>query len=96
MLDRGDPVTFVDSRNPIAWASSKVKIPGARRIPLDEVPQHLDVLPRDQQVVVYCTCPGDASSARVARYLAKHGFTASYLLGGLQAWMADDGPVEAR
>ena len=55
ILDRGDPVTFIDSRNPIAWASSKVKIRGALRVPIDEVPEHLDTLPRDQQLIVYCT-----------------------------------------
>jgi hypothetical protein len=26
IVERGEPVTFIDSRNPIAWASSKIKI----------------------------------------------------------------------
>jgi rhodanese-related sulfurtransferase len=55
LLERGDPVTFVDSRNPIAWASSKVKIRGALRVPIDEVPEHLHELPRDRRLIVYCT-----------------------------------------
>jgi hypothetical protein len=55
MLERGDPVTFIDSRNPIAWASSKVKIRGAVRVPIDEVPEHLPALPRDHHLIVYCT-----------------------------------------
>jgi rhodanese-related sulfurtransferase len=46
---------FIDSRNPIAWASSKIKIRGAHRVPIDEVHQHLDELPRDQRLIVYCT-----------------------------------------
>ena len=54
-IERGDPVTFIDSRNPIAWASSKTKVRGALRVPIDEVPEHLDTLPRDQQLIVYCT-----------------------------------------
>ncbi|HEY0874955.1 MAG TPA: rhodanese-like domain-containing protein [Vicinamibacterales bacterium] len=55
LLDRGEPVTFIDSRNPIAWASSKLKIRGAHRVPIDEVPQHVHELPRDQRLIVYCT-----------------------------------------
>ena len=37
LIERGEPVAFIDSRNPIAWGSSKVKLPGALRIPIDEV-----------------------------------------------------------
>ena len=55
LLERGEPVTFIDSRNPIAWASSKLKIRGAHRVPIDEVPQHVHELPRDQRLIVYCT-----------------------------------------
>lgn len=52
---RGEPLLFIDSRNPIAWGSSRVKLPGARRIPIDEVDRHLSTLPRDHRLVVYCT-----------------------------------------
>lgn len=55
ILERGDPVTFIDSRNPIAWTSSKIKIRGAHRVPIDQVPEHLHELPRDQRLIVYCT-----------------------------------------
>ena len=55
LIDRGEPVVFVDSRNPIAWGSSRVKLPGAVRIPIDHVEQHLETLPRDRRLIVYCT-----------------------------------------
>ena len=55
LIDQGQPVTFVDSRNPIAWGSSNVILPGAMRIPIDEVARHLPALPRDRRVIVYCT-----------------------------------------
>ena len=55
LIDRGHPVTFIDSRNPIAWGSSKVNLPGARRIPIDQVERHLAALPRDRRLIVYCT-----------------------------------------
>jgi rhodanese-related sulfurtransferase len=55
LLDRGEAIAFIDSRNPIAWGSSKVILPGARRIPIDEVERHLLTLPRDHRLIVYCT-----------------------------------------
>ena len=55
MIDRGEPVMFIDSRNPIAWASSRIRIRGAIRVPIDEVPAHLAGLPRDRRLIVYCT-----------------------------------------
>jgi sulfur-carrier protein adenylyltransferase/sulfurtransferase len=55
LLDRGEPVVFLDVRNPQAWASSDVKVPGALRIPLDELPARAAELPRRGHIVAYCT-----------------------------------------
>ena len=54
-MDRGEPFTFVDSRNPKAWGESDVKLPGAIRVPADEGGQHLSEIPKDRVVVSYCT-----------------------------------------
>jgi rhodanese-related sulfurtransferase len=38
---------------------------------------------------VYCTCPSEASAARVAKILMNHGFKrVRPLHGGLDAWLA--------
>lgn len=55
MLDRGQRVTFVDARNPVAWDASKGKLPGAVRVPIDEVDQHINELPDSGAIVTYCT-----------------------------------------
>jgi rhodanese-related sulfurtransferase len=55
LIDAGQAVSFIDSRNPIAWGSSRVKLPGALRIPIDEVERHLAALPHDRHLIVYCT-----------------------------------------
>jgi rhodanese-related sulfurtransferase len=55
LLDRGEPVVFLDVRNPQAWAASTVKLPGAIRIPLDELPGRTAELPRSGHVLAYCT-----------------------------------------
>ena len=54
-MDRGEAFTFVDTRNPKAWADADTKLPGAIRVPADEVRQQLDQIPRDRTVITYCT-----------------------------------------
>jgi rhodanese-related sulfurtransferase len=54
-MARGEPFAFVDTRNPKAWGESDVKLPGAIRVPADEVEQHLSAIPKDRVVVTYCT-----------------------------------------
>ena len=54
-MDFGEEFTFVDTRNPKAWAEAETKLPGAIRIPAEEVEQHLDEIPRGRSVITYCT-----------------------------------------
>ena len=54
-MERGEQFAFVDTRNPVAWGESDVKLPGAIRVPADEVEQHLSEIPRDRAVITYCT-----------------------------------------
>ena len=35
-LERGEPLWFVDARNPQAWSESDEKVPGAIRVPTDD------------------------------------------------------------
>lgn len=55
MLDRGEDVAFVDARNPTAWGEASEKLPGAIRIPVDAVDQHLSELPPGGTLITYCT-----------------------------------------
>jgi rhodanese-related sulfurtransferase len=54
-LARGEPIVFLDSRNPTAWAESDVKLPGAIRVEADRVRDHLSEIPRGRPIVAYCT-----------------------------------------
>jgi rhodanese-related sulfurtransferase len=92
----GEPVVFVDARNPHAWGESDRKIPGALRIKADDIPQHLRKIARDATVVAYCTCPNEESSTRAAQSLRDHGYRAFALRGGLDAWAAAEYPMEAK
>ncbi len=53
-MDGGEPLVFLDVRNPKAWSESQVKLPGAIRIPVDEVEQHLKEISRDRTIITYC------------------------------------------
>ena len=54
-MDRGEQFTFIDTRNPKAWDEAETKLPGALRIPADEVEKHLGEIPHDRAVITYCT-----------------------------------------
>jgi len=78
----------IDVRSQGASQLQPTRIPGALLVPLQHVEAKLGALTRDREVVVYCTCPNEASAARVARTLMNHGFTrVRPLHGGLDAWI---------
>ena len=52
---RGEQFTFVDTRNPQAWEEAQTKLPGALRVPADEVEAHLAEIPHQRTVITYCT-----------------------------------------
>jgi membrane protein DedA with SNARE-associated domain/rhodanese-related sulfurtransferase len=80
---------IVDVRSSTARALEPRWIPGALHVPLPEVARHLKELPRDRDIILYCTCPSEASAARVAKILMNHGFLrVRPLHGGLDAWIA--------
>jgi rhodanese-related sulfurtransferase len=54
-LDRGEEFTFLDTRNPTAWAESDKKLPNAMRVPADQLAEHLNEVPKDRAVITYCT-----------------------------------------
>jgi rhodanese-related sulfurtransferase len=54
-MDAGEEFTLIDVRNPQAWAQSGSKMPGAIRVPIDEVEEHLSEIPKGKPIVTYCT-----------------------------------------
>jgi membrane protein DedA with SNARE-associated domain/rhodanese-related sulfurtransferase len=89
LMDDGSAPLIVDVRSSTARALEPQRIPGALHVPLEQVGQHLKDLSRDRDIILYCTCPSEASAARVAKILMNHGFKrVRPLLGGLDAWRA--------
>jgi rhodanese-related sulfurtransferase len=93
----GEPVVFLDNRNPTAWGQSDRKIPGAIRVPADDVESHLSEIDRQSTIITYCTCPNEESSTRTAKILAEKGYPRVFALrGGLDAWVASGYPIEEK
>src|ERR1700741_2098024 len=47
---------FLDVRQPLDLLAHSEIIPGARRIPPKEVMEQAELIPRDKDSVLYCTC----------------------------------------
>jgi membrane protein DedA with SNARE-associated domain/rhodanese-related sulfurtransferase len=89
LIDAGAQPVIVDVRSLTAVSLEPRRIPGAVRVPLNEVERHVRELPRDREIVAYCTCPNEASAAQVAKLLMNSGFKrVRPLHGGLDAWIA--------
>ena len=88
-------VLLYDVRLPLDLLADSEIIPGATRIPPKELLQNPLLIPKDREVVVYCTCPGDKTSRRILRLAeAIYFFKVKFLKGGLAGWKARGYPVE--
>jgi membrane protein DedA with SNARE-associated domain/rhodanese-related sulfurtransferase len=89
LIQAGASPVIIDVRSVTARALEPRWIPGALHVPLQDVARRLKELPRDREIILYCTCPSEASAARVAKVLMNHGFKrVRPLHGGLDAWIA--------
>ena len=84
-----------DVRQPLDLLAAAQVIPGAKRIPPQEVLEKPSSIPKDEDVVVYCTCPSEKTSRAVLkRALTLHFSRIRFLKGGLAAWKAKGYPLE--
>jgi len=90
----GEDLFIVDLRSRAAVQSDPSLIPGARHLLVDEVENWQQNIPRDRDVVLYCSCPNEASAARAALILHRRGITrVRPLLGGIDAWRECNYPL---
>jgi rhodanese-related sulfurtransferase len=61
-------------------------VPGAILIPLDQVPDRLDELPTDRDVLVVCRT--GARSLVASEFLLANGIRATNVAGGTLAWVS--------
>ncbi len=92
LINHEDAV-IIDVREQSEW--SQGHLPGARHIPLADLPKYMQELEKHRGHHVICQCASGMRSARAAASLKKAGFDKIYSLkGGINAWRSAGLPVE--
>jgi membrane protein DedA with SNARE-associated domain/rhodanese-related sulfurtransferase len=98
-LSAGGRILVLDLQGGLDQGQGLPAIPGAVRIDSRQLSQYMKQyrgvdLATDREVILYCSSPGEATSARVALALRQRGFEhVRPLAGGLQSWREHGFPV---
>lgn len=89
-LDAGDDIQLIDVRQPDEYEFAR--IPGAKLIPLGEIPSRMSEIDPTRETVVHCKMGG--RSARAIEAMQQAGFTGKLInmAGGITAWSNDVDP----
>ena len=95
--EAGENLMILDLRSHSELEQNPALIRGALHMTMDEVEQRQQEIPRDRDIILYCSCPNEVSSARVALLLHRKGISrVRPLLGGIDAWRERNYPTELR
>lgn len=87
MLERGQAVYIIDLRHPLDYLPDPRTLPGAVLMTPEQLLARSTDIPRDRDVVLFCTCPSEATAAKTALAVRKHGiYRVRPLLGGFDEW----------
>jgi len=96
MMDNGHELLVVDLRGALDHEADPYTIRGALRMTAEELEQRHHEIPRDQDVILFCACPNEATAAKMALMLRSKGVTKVLpLVGGIDAWREKAFPLEA-
>lgn len=96
-LEAGENPVILDLRPLSELEHEPLLIRGALHIAIDELLRRHGEISRDREVVLYCSCPDEESSARAALLLRRCGIVRVHpLLGGFDAWRERNYPTESR
>ena len=88
-------VLLYDVRQPLDLLADSEIIVGAKRISPRDMLENPSLIPKDEDLVVYCTCPSDKTSRTISHRAQAMGFSRiRFLQGGLVGWKAKGYPVE--
>jgi len=87
----GEGLFLLDVREPYEWEIANLGDLGATLIPMNDLDERIEELPRDREIVVHCR--SGARSAMVVKRLREKGFERVFnLRGGLLAWAEEVDP----
>lgn len=85
-------IYLLDVRTPGEYQQKRIK--GARLIPIDQVQNRINEIPKNRPIIVYCET--GVRSALVGRYLDQLGYQSVYNLGqGIMGWQVRGYPIES-
>jgi len=94
-LDSGASVFIVDLRHPLELLAEPYTLPGALHFAPDALTRRHSEIPRDRDVVLFCTCPSEATAAKTAMTLHRLGIErVRPLRGGYDEWKRLGFPVD--
>jgi len=82
LIKEGKELSIIDVREDEEVAQGK--IPGARHIPLGELPERLDEIKMDQEHIMVCRSGG--RSGRACAFLEEQGYKIMNMVGGMLDW----------
>jgi membrane protein DedA with SNARE-associated domain/rhodanese-related sulfurtransferase len=86
-LDAGEDVVIVDLRGSLDFEAEPAMIPGAVHLDAADLEEVSAELAKAAEVVLYCNCPNEVSSARMALLLRRKGvMKIRPLQNGLNGW----------
>jgi len=95
LLASNQGILLYDVRQPLDLLADSELIVGAKRIPPRDMMENPSLIPKDKDLVVYCTCPSDKTSRTISHRAQALGFSRiKFLQGGLAGWKAKGYPVE--
>jgi membrane protein DedA with SNARE-associated domain/rhodanese-related sulfurtransferase len=95
-LEAGENPIILDLRSAVELERNPALIRGARHMTMEEVQARHEEIPRDRDIILYCSCPNEASAARLALLLQRKGIVrVRPLLGGFDAWRERDYPTQS-
>ncbi len=96
-LEAGEELFVLDLRSSEELEQNPSMIRGARHTTLEAIERQQMEMPQDREIVLYCSCPNEITSARMALQLRRRGITrVRPLLGGIDAWRERNYPTELR
>ena len=94
-LDAREDVVIVDLRHSLEFDAEPRTIFGAVHMDPADLEEAIEVIPRDREIVLFCSCPNEATAAQMALRLRSRGITRIRPLAeGLDGWRKRGFPLQ--
>jgi membrane protein DedA with SNARE-associated domain/rhodanese-related sulfurtransferase len=95
-LDAREDVIVIDLRHSLEFDAEPQTISGAVHMDPADLEEAVEVIPRDREIVLFCSCPNEATAAQMALRLRSRGITKIRPLAeGLDGWRKRGFPMQA-